>query len=242
MAFVFLQLPGDLSGIPVIAGARSDFATRIHGICASSKQLPSAAPSIAIPAGANAHAENLEAARWLAQFLADYGERGFGALTKDGMKRKDRPRIHEEVLHRLAAIGDHTLVPTTRRKKASHCGGVPPDGKLLKAFKDTPFVADPGNRIYSSIVRKLLATVNKERCTSTQQLRMYNIVRWNDAHLGDLIEAALAAADAAAAFEAGTVRSWAELQGGAHGQGDEVTQWLVKAVVWETYKSEAIRA
>ena len=178
----------------------------------------------------------------MAQFLADYGERGFGALTKGGMKRKERPSIHEEVLHRLAAIGDHTLVPKTCRKNASHCGGVPPDDKLLKAFKDTPFVADPGNKIYSSILRKLLATVNKEKCTSTQLSQMYNIVRWNDEHLADLIEAALAAADAAAAFEAKTVRSWAELQGGAHGQGDEVTQWLVKAVVWETYKSEAIRA
>ena len=64
---------------------------------------------------------------------------------------------------------------------------------------------------------------------------MYNIVRWNDEHLADLIEAALAAADAAAAVEAETFRSWVELQGGAHGQGDEVTQWLVKAVVWEKY-------
>ena len=35
MAFVLLHLPGDLSGIPVIAGARSDFAGRIRGACAS---------------------------------------------------------------------------------------------------------------------------------------------------------------------------------------------------------------
>ena len=57
MAFVYLQLPGDLSGFPVIAGAHSDFAKRIRGACDSadenrseaSQQLPSAAPSIAIP-------------------------------------------------------------------------------------------------------------------------------------------------------------------------------------------------
>ena len=173
----------------------------------------------------------------MAQLLADYGERGFGALTKGDMKRKERqqPSIHEEVLHRLAAISDHTLVSKTCRKRASHCGGVPPDDKLLKAFKDTPFVADAGNKIYSSIVRKLLATMKKERCASTQPPQMYNIGTWNDKHLADLIEAALVAADAAAAFEAKTARSWAALQGGAHGQGDEVTQWLVKAVVWEMY-------
>ena len=61
------------------------------------------------PSGANANDEYLEAARWLAQFLADYGERGFGALTKGGMKRKERPSIHEEVLHRLAAIGESVI-------------------------------------------------------------------------------------------------------------------------------------
>jgi hypothetical protein len=43
MAFVLLQLPGDLSGIPVIAGARSDFAARIRGACASANEKRSEA-------------------------------------------------------------------------------------------------------------------------------------------------------------------------------------------------------
>ena len=55
-------------------------------------------------------------------------------------------------------------------------------------------------------------------------LQIDNIRAFNDEHLADLIEATLAAANAAAAFEAKTVRSWAELQGGAHGQGDKVGQ------------------
>ena len=55
-------------------------------------------------------------------------------------------------------------------------------------------------------------------------LQIDNIRAFNDEHLADLIEATHAAANAAATFEAKTVRSWEELQGGAHGQGDKVGQ------------------
>ena len=67
--------------------------------------------------------------------------------------------------------------------------------------------------------------------------RVQHITSFNDKHLADLIEASLAAADMASALERGAVPSWATLVGGAHGSGDEVTAWLVRAVYWQVQKA-----
>jgi hypothetical protein len=168
---------------------------------------------------------------WLA------GERGFemsGEAEDPWLSPTSSPndsRIYEEVLNRLALIGDYTVVPTRMRKMASHCGGVPPVQGSLAAFTDTPMVADAGNALYASIVHRLLTL--PRNATPLQLSRIEHIECFNDEHLADLVEANFAAADMANAIENGTTRSWATLVGGAHGHGDVVTAWLVRAVHWE---------
>ena len=65
--------------------------------------------------------------------------------------------IFEEVIRRLSLIGDTDIVPKNVRKLASHCGGVPPTPSL-PPFPYTAWVADPGNSVYGTIVRRLLAS------------------------------------------------------------------------------------
>jgi curved DNA-binding protein CbpA len=174
--------------------------------------------------------DNISAACDIARILAAHGERGFGRLATASPRSTIPSPIYEEVLNRLALIGDHWVIPAKMRKSASHCGGVSPvDG--LAAFKDTPAVADAGNAVYSCIVRRLLQ--EPVSGTPEQQSRIQHIREFNDEHLADLIEANFAAADMANAFEHNTMRTWPTLCGGAHGEGDEVSVWLVRAVYWE---------
>ena len=172
----------------------------------------------------------------MARILAYHGERGFEMFLPEdfeAVKSSRASSIFEETLNRLALIGDHKIIPASTRKMASHCGGVPPKQPLLPAFKDTPMVADPSNAVYAKLVRGLMR-MEKQNMTELLQIqRVEHIESFNDEHLGDLIEASLAAADMAGAFELNTVREWATLEGGAHGGGDEVTEWLVNAVHWE---------
>ena len=172
----------------------------------------------------------------MARILAYHGERGFEMLLPEDFETVKSSRassIFEETLNRLALIGDHKIIPASARKMASHCGGVPPKHPLLPAFKDTPLVADPSNAVYAKIVRGLMLMEKQNMTKPLQIQRVEHIESFNDEHLGDLIEASLAAADMASAFERNTVRSWATLVGGAHGGGDEVTEWLVHVVHWE---------
>ena len=141
--------------------------------------------------------------------LACHGERGFELSLPTGAKASTRPlpsSVFEETLNRLALIGDHTVVPTSMRKKASHCGGIPPKYGVLPPFKDTPFVADPSNAVYAKVVRRLLGMHDTAAATALQRSRVQHIQCFNDEHLGDLVEAALAAADMARAFENKTIR------------------------------------
>ena len=94
-------------------------------------------------------------------------------------------------------------------------------------------VADPSNAVYAKIVRGLMLMEKQNMTKPLQIQRVEHIESFNDEHLGDLIEASLAAADMAGASECNTVRSWATLVGGAHGGGDAVTEWLVHVVHWE---------
>ena len=105
----------------------------------------------------------------------------------------------------------------------------------LPAFKGSPFVADPSNAVYAKIVRRLLNEVHPTTATTLQVAQVEHIKTFNDEHLADLVEAGLAATDMADAFESNTTRSWTTLVGGAHGSGDAVTEWLVRAVYWEVF-------
>ena len=174
-------------------------------------------------------------ARALSRLLAAHGERGFEALAPPSTPQRSFKgvSIFDESLWRLGFVGDHESVPVETRKWASHCGGVPPCPPLLMAFKDTPKVADPMNCIYSRIVRKLFQKADLSAASPCQAAQIHHIKKFNDEHLGDLVEASLAAADMAAAYECGTQRSWSALSGGSHASGDRVTEWLVRMVYFE---------
>ena len=139
--------------------------------------------------------------------------------------------IFAQVLHRLALFGDTTIVPKKLRNLASHCGGVPPTAHLAP-FKDTPWVADPGNGVYGKIVRKLMRIQNAEAAAGVERAHVSNISPCNDESLGDLVEASLAAANAASCIQKAVPHTWPTLIGGAHAHGDLVTRWLVDTVHW----------
>ena len=165
----------------------------------------------------------------MARILSAEGEQGFAANPSGDVGAT----VFEKALYRLALIADTNVVGKRIRKQASHCGGVPPT-KLLQPFKDTPGVADPGNALYASVVQKLLDHVDLSSA-SALQLERIERVRWlNVEHKADLVEAALGAANAAYCLERGVPFAWSSMAGGAHGSGDEVTKWLVKAVHWES--------
>lgn len=211
--------------------------------CARSQPAPPPAPSPPPPAppppppfpppGPPAYAANLDAAMRVAEALAEQGESGFAACggTESLDELLGEEALWHSVLRRLCLIADTDVVGTKARKEASHCGGVPPVPGQLVPFWDTPGVADPGNAVYAGIVRRLLAyphsCVDRLSPWGHEQL-----VRFNDEHLGDVVEAALAAANAAADAEEGRSRTWAGLRGGACGSGDRVTRFLVRAVHW----------
>lgn len=209
---------------------------------ASASAAPRSAPPTAFSADSDDCAKNIYAARELAQILADRHERGFEMMrtfaTIVERSRDCQPSIFEETLYRLALIGDSDIIPKTMRKSASHCGGVPPKEPVLPGFTESPLVADPSNAVYAKIVRRLFKLVQLSTATGQQAAQVEHIKAFNDEHLADLIEAALAAADMAAAFETSTPRSWATLIGGAHGSGDAVTEWLVSAVFWDIFPGQ----
>jgi len=135
------------------------------------------------------------------------------------------------VLRRLCLVADTDYVSARVRKLASHAGGVPPIAGKLLAFADTPHVADPGNATYAAIVTRLIAEVGNDPRVPPWGLAV--LQKLNTEHKGDVVEAALAAANAAADKEEGKERIWAELRGGACASSDQVTPWIVRAVLWE---------
>jgi len=173
------------------------------------------------------HEKQLRAADQVADILARHGERGFAACGGPP-GAKDRT-VDQETLHRLCLLADETVVPPVLRKLASHCGGIPPSARF-PAFVDTPQVADPSNKVYAAWVRRLLSYTQPE---AEDAWRVQKISAFNEGHQGDLVEASLAAAEAAAARAQGRERSWAGLVGGGHAADDRVTPFIVAALQWE---------
>ena len=161
------------------------------------------------------------------------GVAAIGAISEsaeDGAKRRrlERPTVNDELadvgaedsdafgmapnlsmvaLDWLTPIGDDTAVPTSMRKKASCCGGIAPTCGVLPPFKNNIHVAaNPSNAVYAKVVRRLSKTHGTTTATALQRPRVQHIQCFNDEHLGDLVEAALAAADMARAFENKTIR------------------------------------
>ena len=135
------------------------------------------------------------------------------------------------ILRRLCLIADTDYVGSAVRKLASHAGGVPPIAGRLFGFNDTPYVADPGNVTYATIVRRLITRVGND--PRLPWWGFENLQKLNTEHKGDVMEAALAAANAAADKEEGKERIWTDLRGGACPKLDKVTPWIVDLVNWE---------
>ena len=161
----------------------------------------------------------------VAMRLAWHGQEGFVHCVIDGPPVMEFPgrTLYFKSIYRLALIADNEVVPKEVRKQASHCGGVEPRLPLLEAFQDTPKLADPGNRAYSVLVDMLLDRTRDEVafCADVQtQVRIQVLQTFNMEHKGDVVEAALAAADYAYKRQEGVPMMWEDLQGGAHADGD----------------------
>ena len=160
----------------------------------------------------------------VAMTLAWRGQEGFVQLV-DGPPVMEFPgrTLYFKSIYRLALIADNEVVPKEVRKQASHCGGVEPRLPLLEAFQDTPKLADPGNRAYSVLVDRLIYETRNEVDTYADiatPVRIQALQLFNMEHKGDVVEAALAAADYAYKTQKGVPMMWEDLQGGAHADGD----------------------
>ena len=169
----------------------------------------------------------LGAADRIAVILSDHGEAGFGG---PGCPEMQALQVHLAAVRRMVIIAS---LPPRLRKDASHCGGVRP-GAGLRPFADTPLVADPTNRVYAAAARSLLDRGLHGRILAETGVRADGLAllcRLNEEHLADVVEAALAAANAAADHEQGMPRTWAGLRGGVWGRGDVVSDYLHARVI-----------
>ena len=142
------------------------------------------------------------------------------------------------LLWRLCVTADTSIVPGELRKFASHCGGVPPSAKL-KAFNDTPMLADPGNYCYAAVVARLLRHVAEHEPEAYASLPHWGaqmLRKMGSEKVGDVCEAVLAAANAAADREQGRSHQWETLRGGAAPAADASVPLLVRLISWQTMR------
>ena len=129
-----------------------------------------------------------------------------------------------------------TRVPKVWRRAAAYAGGIAPlPDNGLHAWPGRPALADPGNVAYSMLCRELLGIVPLQDLPAWCEHGWARLCHMNNVSLGDVVEAALAAADCASAAEqrvadpAGHpawVRAFHDVVGGGRGQGDMVTDWI----------------
>ena len=171
------------------------------------------------------HSACIAAVRTVAETLACFSEEGFEDIPIKGQRKtKGTTIIKREyrALQRLALIADQELVCKETFKKASHCGGVQPDGVFLIGWSDSPNCADAGNAIYEAIVNKLLHHCQDilQRIDSKSRDRIQFLASLGREKKADTIEAALAAADYACKMANNEEMTWATLTGGAHVNSD----------------------
>ena len=129
-----------------------------------------------------------------------------------------------------------TSVPPQMMKAASHAGAVAPlPAYGLHALPGGPAFAEVGNHKYSMLCRELLDSVREGHLPDWIGEGYYILDHMSAEGHGDVVEAALAAADCANAAEqhvadpAGHpawVREYRDVVGGGCGQGDRVTAWI----------------
>ena len=156
--------------------------------------------------------------------LARHGEKGFQHLHEaEQRSNQSNWSVGCRALFRLALIADHNKIPATVRKQASHCGGVKPRPPQVQVCPDTPDCADPGSEAYEVYVNQLLCTCRREvlgHADDETTKRIVDLQHLNREHKGDVVEAALAAANHAYCVQESKPMEWATLEGGAHAEGD----------------------
>ena len=183
----------------------------------------------------------LWAAQRLAVLFGETGQRGFEVFSRCGGRGAQhapfRPAdIESEVLARLCLVANTNRVPVRWREAAAFAGGIAPRPDL--GFYATPGwerCAVPGNENCEALVARLLDRTERPPlpawCESGEQL----LFQMKAKNRGDVVECALAAADCALAAEQhlatpGIYPNWArnfrDVEGGGHGKGDEVTEWI----------------
>ena len=171
------------------------------------------------------HSACIAAVRAVAETLSKFSEEGFGHLPRNGQRKPTPPAPNDIVyraLRRLGRIADQELVGVDTFKKASHCGGVKPDGMFLHGWLDSPNCADAGNQIYGGVVEKIIThcKLYLPHVNSTDRERSQFIEGLGTEKKADCIEAALAAADYAWKMDNNEDMTWATLEGGAYAKGD----------------------
>ena len=201
----------------------------------------------------------LEAARRLAVRYASVGEGGFQQIARimnlplhDSFLAESGYTVDDqamwETMYRLFLTANNYVVPKTACKAASHCGGLYPC-KDLPPMIGGASVADPGNHAYACLCQHLKdvyeETQRNDRdfqlpCQELEIGKDRFFTTTKEEALGDFVEAALGAADAALCVQeyvAGTLphwkRSWSQIVGAGCGWGDRVTPWIDKWMrVW----------
>lgn len=150
--------------------------------------------------------------------------------------------IHEKatfamLLWRLCITADTDIVPKKVRKLASHCGGVVPKTCYgLHGFTDTPMVADPTNQVYARVVARLTQRVHQDNPAAYHALPPWGLNRlaaMSVTTVGDVCEAVLAAANAAADAEDRRPHNWETLCGGRSPSWDITVPLFESLIIWE---------
>ena len=212
------------------------------------------------PRERNTNEGKLEASRQIACFLALHDQDGFGHLKDCAAVRRagminvgpgpDTGSAEDDIamktLYRFALLANFNLVPRMMVQCASGCGGVKVQYGQGSFGPTCPNAGDLGNHNYKYFVKRLLekyeALQTEHRRAHGSDMPIPNYARMGLAQLhstqspeklGDVVEACLAAADAALClqeFQANRLPSWkrrfVEIQGGGHAHGDVVTDYI----------------
>ena len=195
--------------------------------------------------------EQCLAARRLAVVFANAGEGGFqqiagivGIRNQDTIFMSSGRQVDDEAMwetiYRLFLVANLAHVPREACKAASHCGGIWPYGPIKPG---AALVLNPGNHAYACLCGHL-KTVYEETVANDRDFTLPSDLipgkdrfmgTSNATSLGDFVEAALGAADAAQCvleYMRGELphwkRSYSEIMGAGRGEGDRVTPWIDK--------------
>ena len=97
-------------------------------------------------------------------------------------------------------------------------------------FAETPGCTDPGNEVYAEACSVILLATYDSQTAIAQRPAFESVVGAGPEKKGDYVEAMLAAANVAFAYEAGLRLTWHGLRGGAHGMSDDPTRLLVSTI------------